>query len=687
MAVTGLVVPYELETEAQILFERQGSGHGFERKWHRFGRERKMHRQLVNTRLVGTGANMAYRRCLFDKIGDFNPALDVDDVTHGGGDLEMFFRVLNGGHTLVYEPSAIVRHRHCREHAQLTSQIADDSIGLFSYLVCGALAYPDKLLAFIRVGLWYIHRSMLCWLRPTGFPRDLILAELRGFFVGLGRYQIRKTAKQTLLQVTSQPVSQAINVKTFDEIQSVAVRTIELSQPLQALTNLEDYKAVRVFVTWNNCFLGSVDIANEHQPIRANRLRQAIVDHLWLELLPDRNQNTDFRWANAQADLKQYFTPAAIASRKLPTDIPVSIVVATYDRPGDLRNCLNHLVVQETPRLLEIIIADNHPASGLTAPVVAEFPGVKLVSEARKGASYARNAGFIASSGDIVVSVDDDVTVPPDWLEKLIAPLSREEVMVVTGNVLPLELETPAQWLFEKTHNGLSQGVKPFEVDGDWLKSFQGYSAPVWELGVSANAAYRAHIFSHPQIGLMDEVVSTGTPAGGGEEPYLFYKLLKVGYTLVYEPSAYVWHKHRRDLSALHRQMYCYSKSCIAYNLAIWLRDRDRRGLRQLLVDLPRYYIRKSYGRLRGWHDCPWSLIWMEVKGYLTGPWSLWQSYQSFRRTGRSAPYIPVRERGEWAMGSSGFPLGMRGDGEWKAKEQGKFPNPNSKIGIKAHGT
>jgi hypothetical protein len=44
----------------------------------------------------GTGANMAYRRCVFDAVGLFDAALDVGTVTNGGGDLEMFFRVGQG---------------------------------------------------------------------------------------------------------------------------------------------------------------------------------------------------------------------------------------------------------------------------------------------------------------------------------------------------------------------------------------------------------------------------------------------------------------------------------------------------------------------------------------------------------------------------------------------------------------
>ena len=75
-------------------------------------------------------------------------------------------------------------------------------------------------------------------------------------------------------------------------------------------------------------------------------------------------------------------------------------------RPDDLARCLESLVCQETARPFEIIVVDNVPASGLTPPVVARFPGVKLVAEARAGASYARNAGVLASRGAIVATTE-----------------------------------------------------------------------------------------------------------------------------------------------------------------------------------------------------------------------------------------------------------------------------------------
>ena len=329
---------------------------------------------------------------------------------------------------------------------------------------------------------------------------------------------------------------------------------------------------------------------------------------------------------------------------QLSSSIPVSIVITTCDRPEDLESCLRQLLAQQTSRPVEIIVADNRPHSGITPPVVEKFPGVKWVQEARSGSAYGRNAAIVASTGEIVVTVDDDITVPVDWLEKLIAPLARSEVVAVTGNVLPKELETRAQVLFEALTGGLGSGYERFEVDGQWLGSFAILPA-IGELGVSANAAFRASIFSDPQIGLMDEALGAGTPTGGGEETYLFYKILRAGHTLVYEPTAFVWHRHRRELPALYRQHFCHWKGGIAFLLRVWLQAGDRRAFPLIFRYIPEYVCQRVVKRFRGQFEAPWPYLWSEILGYLLAFWCLAISCLRVRKLGRSTAYVPPADR------------------------------------------
>lgn len=313
-----------------------------------------------------------------------------------------------------------------------------------------------------------------------------------------------------------------------------------------------------------------------------------------------------------------------------PAYIHVSIVVATLDRPDDLRECLSTLITQETTRTIEIIVVDNHTSSGLTAPVVAEFPGVMLLKERRRGLAYARNKGFQAARGEIVVTTDDDVIAPARWLERLLEHFVKPDVMVVTGNIVPWQLETTAQRLFE-AYGGLGRGAEKRMVNGEWFRRCRT-AVPTWSLGATANAAFRASIFKHQQIGLMDEALGPGMPSGVGEDTYLFYKVLKAGFKIVYEPEAYVWHKHRRDLSALRRQLFDYSKGHVAYHLTTLFRDGDLRAISYLVFILPWIHIRRALRSIFGRSEYPLSLLLLEVAGNLAGPWALWRSRQRVKR-------------------------------------------------------
>ena len=666
MAVTGLVVPYELETEAQFLFEEYGGfGRGFERRWFQANPKRAgdTARRHGGAGKFGTGANMAFRRTLFDQIGYFDLALDVGTVTNGGGDLDMFYRVLKEGHVLVYEPSAIIRHCHRREYEQLRAQLTNNGIGFYSYLVRNSLVYPEERRAFVWLGLWWfwwwsVRRLLGSLIRPYHFPLDLILAELCGSIIGLGRYQ---QARRTLAKedaVRNEGVHLPIRKKRrmFSNgrpgCEAIAVRLVDVSGLITSINDVTEYERVRIFISWQDHPLGQVDIENCYHSISAMRLQTAIVDALGIKLLLlDGDHQEGDIWTELIAAVKQRYgiseqsgTPNP-AAPPLPDNVPVSVVVATRDRPDDLRRCLKYLTVQQTKRPIEIVVVDNNPDSGLTKPVVAEYDNLRLVNERRKGLSFARNAGIRASTGDIVICTDDDVSMPPGWLERLIAPFARNNVMVVTGNVLPGELETRAQQLFE-IYGGLGRGFKRFEVGRNWFESFRFTAVPTWHLGATANAAFRASIFSDPQIGLMDEALGAGTPTGCSEDTLAFYRVLKAGGTIVYEPSAFVWHSHRRTHKELQRQLYNYSKGHVAYHLITLFRNRDLRVLPYLLIWLPYVHLWRIVARLGGrYTDYPLILNFVEIIGNLVGPWALWRSRRQAKRLGSGEPYIPVSDR------------------------------------------
>lgn len=139
---------------------------------------------------------MAFRRTVFDEIGMFDTALGVGTLAKGGDDTEMFFRVLMHGHGMVYEPRAVIRHRHRRDYAGVQRQISGWGSGMYAFLTRSVLAFPRAWWVLALLGIRGIAQLLAALLRPRGLPRRLILTQLTGALTGPLRYlQARSRAR------------------------------------------------------------------------------------------------------------------------------------------------------------------------------------------------------------------------------------------------------------------------------------------------------------------------------------------------------------------------------------------------------------------------------------------------------------------------------------------------------------
>ena len=289
-AVTGLVAPHELETEAQRRFEAYREGQqSFEREWFSADLTRRgpLAPRLGNTSRLGMGANMAFRREVFGVIGAFDPALDVGTASHAGGDLDMFFRVLKAGCSLVYEPRAIAWHRHRRDSAGLEAQLFNWSCGMYAYMMRSAYAYRDESaaffgLAFWLLGSWYVPRLARSLARESDLL-PLTLAEVHGSVSGFRAYS-RARHEAAIIADRFGALGPFLEGSSFTanytgDRQRVT-RRIDLHYPLQALTDLVDSSSVGVLVERNGSAVGRADIANHRRSISVARLSDAIARSL-----------------------------------------------------------------------------------------------------------------------------------------------------------------------------------------------------------------------------------------------------------------------------------------------------------------------------------------------------------------------------------------------------------------------
>jgi O-antigen biosynthesis protein len=303
----------------------------------------------------------------------------------------------------------------------------------------------------------------------------------------------------------------------------------------------------------------------------------------------------------------------------------ISIVLPTRDRALQLKRCLDALSRQFTTRRFEVIVVNNAPGTCCMREVISNLPELRFVHESRPGLSYARNAGIRAAQGEIVVFTDDDTEAEPGWLEHLVRPFQRPEIWAVTGNILPRKLEMPAEILFE-AYGGLSRGNSPRDFGPEWLRS-QRHRLPLWQIGSTANAAFRAKIFKDSRVGLMEEQLGAGSPAGAWEDLYLFYRILACGYMMTYEPDAVVRHAHRETTAELASQLQAYRRGEVVFCVLLLARHRDWRAISHLWLWIPYWKVTQLAGellrRIRGTRRFSLRILVRECWGYLQGPGAL----------------------------------------------------------------
>lgn len=195
-AVSGTVVPAELETWPQWWFEQYGGhskGRGFTKAVFPQGDTGKQS-PLYPLPAFGAGANMAIRTSAMTGLGGFDRALGAGSPTFGGEDTLLFSQLLVGGQTVVYEPAALTRHFHRRTYAELQRQMFGYGVGLTAYyaallrwrwwlLMPLILLAPRAILDLLGSGGSAIKSGL-----PEDFPQELLRLKRRGMLSGPTAY-------------------------------------------------------------------------------------------------------------------------------------------------------------------------------------------------------------------------------------------------------------------------------------------------------------------------------------------------------------------------------------------------------------------------------------------------------------------------------------------------------------------
>jgi len=419
---------------------------------------------------------------------------------------------------------------------------------------------------------------------------------------------------------------------------------IELGEPIEAVArSLSDcglaYQIGLALVRLHTQPLGLIEIELTDGGLSSRNYARQI----WTALGPEINAHLRQEGLPEVTEVPAGGLPSADPSMALPQrDAPfVTVAVATHNRPEGIARCLRSLLALDYP-FYEILVMDNAPSSEATAELIARdfgrLPQVRYMREDRPGGTWARNLGLWEAKGEIVAFIDDDMVADTHWLSRLVAGFkAADNVACVTGMILPIELETPAQVWFEE-FGGFNKGFvqRVFDMAGPQPKSLL-YPYAAGTFGSGASMAFRVSALR--QIGGFDPAIGPGSPGMGGEDLAAFVQVIKHGYRLVYEPTAVAYHLHRRDYSGLRLQMYGYGCGLTAY-LTKCVAD-DPRLLLHFAGRIPYvlFYVlsTRSPKNAKKRADYPRELTRLERRGMIYGPFAYLRGRRLARRLREAA--------------------------------------------------
>jgi len=97
--------------------------------------------------------------------------------------------------------------------------------------------------------------------------------------------------------------------------------------------------------------------------------------------------------------------------------VEATIVVPTRDRVESLHRTLRALAAQRTERVWELVVVDDGSEPPVPAELVDAFEHARIERGGGEGPARARNRGWRAARGAVVLFTDDDVEPSPEWLE------------------------------------------------------------------------------------------------------------------------------------------------------------------------------------------------------------------------------------------------------------------------------
>ncbi len=247
----------------------------------------------------------------------------------------------------------------------------------------------------------------------------------------------------------------------------------------------------------------------------------------------------------------------------------ITVVVPTRNRPEFIDQIVSSVLACEYPDFRVIVIdqSDNDHTGVIVRRLAEQHPNLRYIRQAGTGLSRSRNLGVAESTDPLIAFVDDDCTVPRDWLTKIAAHFDRlPELALMYGQVVrPPDIEIGENHLplllFDEPR--LRRPDQPFEL-----------------FGMGANHSVRRASFC--ELGGFDDLLGVGACLRAGEDFDYQYRVYLAGGTIGNFPDVTVDHYGVRNPAQWPRTLRDYGYGDAAFYLK-HARSGDLRALGWLI--------------------------------------------------------------------------------------------------------
>ncbi len=218
-----------------------------------------------------------------------------------------------------------------------------------------------------------------------------------------------------------------------------------------------------------------------------------------------------------------------------------SVIICSRDRAADLVRTLGSLqrALASATETWEIVVVDNASSDDTAGAARAALgEDATVVVEERLGLSHARNRGVDEARGEVLVFIDDDITVDQRWVRTYEETFEDRSVAAAGGPVETIFPEgSDADYVRAVMADGGS-GTGHYMPEGGRAEVFPG-RAPGYPRG--GNMAIRAAAIE--DVGEFDVALGWGKHQIPAEETELFSRMCAAGHRIWYVPEAHVLHR------------------------------------------------------------------------------------------------------------------------------------------------